>query len=172
MVGGTCGFCGVIAGVLLTAVLNVGRSWLDRRWKEKEDRAAEKRASLEKQFGPLRAYGGELDQFVHEASVIVGRFVHGAGGEAERDLAEERLEELWAKVAQLKPATFPWSLLDDAAAQACLRSLESTAEKCRDWSVECVRSGEVKAGEDFAAAADENLERMLAALEAMMEKAG
>jgi len=166
------GLIGVVVGSGVTA----GVAYLERHWRRKDVRAAEKRARLEEEFKSVRRYAAGLQQFVHDAVMWMKvweaiRAVEGV--EPSRQLVQKRLQDRWNEVEKLEPQPGPWFMLPDMRVKAALQGLQIRARLCQSRCEGALEAKNIMSYEDanrFAAEADENLNKMLECMEEALQQ--
>lgn len=165
-----------IAGQATGLGMALAISWVERRWRRQEVRAAEKRARLEERFERVRTYAIGLQEFVEAWVGVVRVWQERAVVDDQARSAQHmrrQLETQWERVVAVEPP--PWALVfvRDMDAQKWLLQLRLVAQQCRDRCLGCIGSGEVmgeEEAEDFAEIVGEKLAKILEWMEQAVEE--
>jgi hypothetical protein len=175
LVGGLCGIFGTVVGALLTASLALGRSWIDRRWRRQDVRAAEKRLQRDDRLEPVRTYAIGLQEFVHESvglMAVVARRARDVGWTRAAETVTGELDKRWGDAEALRPRPGPSYLLRNKEALESLLVLELEANGCRLKCAEHLDAAETMSEElagGFVDGADRALDELLDRMERAVE---
>ena len=151
------------AGALTGFLLGLLGAHIERRWRRKDVRAAEKRARLDEGFQQVRNYAAAICEFVFGTPawmIVWNDHRSSEGREACAQFIREDIQNSWQRLEKLEPAPSPRFGLHDDEVWSLVAELESLAEGCKDGCLDFLDTGQpadVQVSRNWGAKADERL---------------